>query len=239
MNINKKIFLLVVFILIFFLVLIVFSGCFMSKKDTFIVEIDRSSTYSNDIQVNYNSINASSGYHTMNRLQTLLYNGQIYEMQAQDSQFYEYYIKNGNKYFYKGIENLHYAPKGSLIRVNDSGLGDDYKLVITPTKDKVIFSNYKNGIKIYSNDFDYKESTNKNIFNEPIDIKLFTKFSYPKTSKFEPYLSEADLVFIKNSSIDDFKNQGSRYILERYVKNLNLSKEEIEELRRLELIRNE
>ncbi len=225
---------LIIFTVCLILIIVVIRYFFMGKQPHFIVEVDKTKSYSNDIIVNYNSINTTNGYHRLNRIQTLLSKGKIYEMEPQESQIIEYYIKSNNGYVYQGQWNLEYDTGG--LQHKDRDDDNRYKLIITPTENRVIFSNYRNGIQTNSEEFEYSPKIGKNYFNEPTDLKLFTKFSLPKTSKFEPYLANLTLEKLKKMSKEDFKKNNA-YLLEKYVNKLNLNEEELNELRSLGLIK--
>ncbi|NHB59049.1 hypothetical protein G9F32_13660 [Acinetobacter sp. 194] len=210
----------------------------MESRPNLIIEIDHNVNYDKNIQVNYNNINSSDGgYHVMSRLQTLLSKGTIYQWEAQDSEIIEIYIKNNHKYFYKGQWNLNSDSNDESIRSDKNKDDNQYKTVIKPTSENILFTFYKNGEKVNSIEYEYSTQLGNNYFEEPLDKELFTKFSLPKTSKFEPYLSETKINILKKQSVEDLKKQRNTYIHEKYLKKLNFNEEELKELRDLELIR--
>ena len=236
MKFVKKLIFSISFVLI--LIVIISRYFIMQTQANFIVEIDNTKNYSHDIVVNYNSVNITNGYHRLNRTQTLLSKGNIYKMEPQDSQIIEYYIKNKSGYLYKGQWNLEYHSNDESLHPNKNKDNNKYKLIITPTEKSVIFSNYRNDVKINVEEVEFSPKIGGNYFDEPVDLNFFTKFSLPKTSKFEPYLSGAVLEKLKNMQIEELKRNNA-YLIEKYVKKLNLNDQEIQELKDLELIRAE
>jgi len=236
MKFVKKLIFSISFLLI--LIVIISRYFIMQTQANFIVEIDNTKNYSHDIVVNYNSVNITNGYHRLNRIQTLLSKGNIYKMEPQDSQIIEYYIKNKSSYLYKGQWNLKYHSNDESLHPSKKKDNNKYKLIITPTEKSVIFSNYRNDVKINVEEVEFSPKIGRNYFDEPVDLNFFTKFSLPKTSKFEPYLSEAVLEKLKNMQIEELK-ENNAYIIEKHVKKLNLNDKEIQELKDLELIRAE
>lgn len=236
MKFVKKLIFSISFVLI--LIVIISRYFIMQTQANFIVEIDNTKNYSHDIVVNYNSVNITNGYHRLNRTQTLLSKGNIYKMEPQDSQIIEYYIKNKSGYLYKGQWNLEYHSNDESLHPSKKKDNNKYKLIITPTEESVIFSNYRNDVKINVEEVKFSPKIGRNYFDEPVDLNFFTKFSLPKTSKFEPYLSGAVLEKLKNMQIEELKRNNS-YLIEKYVKKLNLNDQEIQELKDLELIRAE
>lgn len=220
------------------LIVIIIRYFIMQTQANFIVEIDNAKNYSHDIVVNYNSVNITNGYHRLNRTQTLLSKGNIYKMEPQDSQVIEYYIKNKSGYLYKGQWNLEYHSNDESLHPSKKKDNNKYKLIITPKEESVIFSNYRNDVKINVEEVKFSPKIGRNYFDEPVDLNFFTKFSLPKTSKFEPYLSGAVLEKIKNMQIKELK-ENNAYIIEKHVKKLNLNDQEIQELKDLKLIRAE
>lgn len=239
MRFNKKLFCVLMFVLSALLLSVFFfREDFMDSRPNLIIEIDDSINYDKNIQVNYNNINSSDGgYHVMSRLQTLLSKGIIYQWQAQDSEIIEIYIKNNHKYFYKGQWNLNFDSNDGSIRSGKNRDDNKYKTVIKPNLENILFTFYKNGEKVNSIEFEYSTELGNNYFQEPIDKELFSKFSLPKNSKFEPYLSETKINILKKQSVEDLKKQRNTYIHEKYVKKLNFNEEVINELRGSELIR--
>lgn len=236
MKFVKKLIFSISFVLI--LIVIISRYFIMQTQANFIVEIDNTKNYSHDIVVNYNSVNITNGYHRLNRTQTLLSKGNIYKMEPQDSQIIEYYIKNKSGYLYKGQWNLEYHSNDESLHPSKKKDNNKYKLIITPTEESVIFSNYRNDVKINVEEVEFSPKIGRNYFDEPVDLNFFTKFSLPKTSKFEPYLSGAVLEKLKNMQIEELKKNNA-YLIEKYVKKLNLNDQEIQELKDLELIRAE
>lgn len=224
--------------LVLILIVIIIRYFIMQTQANFIVEIDNAKNYSHDIVVNYNSVNITNGYHRLNRTQTLLSKGNIYKMEPQDSQVIEYYIKNKSDYLYKGQWNLEYHSNDESLHPSKKKDNNKYKLIITPKEESVIFSNYRNDVKINVEEVKFSPKIGRNYFDEPVDLNFFTKFSLPKTSKFEPYLSGAVLEKIKNMQIKELK-ENNAYIIEKHVKKLNLNDQEIQELKDLKLIRAE
>lgn len=224
--------------LVLILIVVIIRYFIMQTQANFIVEIDNAKNYSHDIVVNYNSVNITNGYHRLNRTQTLLSKGNIYKMEPQDSQVIEYYIKNKSGYLYKGQWNLEYHSNDESLHPSKKKDNNKYKLIITPKEESVIFSNYRNDVKINVEEVKFSPKIGRNYFDEPVDLNFFTKFSLPKTSKFEPYLSGAVLEKIKNMQIEELK-ENNAYIVEKHVKKLNLNDQEIQELKDLKLIRAE